>query len=167
MHRFSGRVWKLGDDVDTDQMAPFATLTSEWDAVRASMFPTRRDFVEGVREGDIVVAGRSFGCGSSREHAPENLKKLGVAAVVAESFGRIYFRNSVAIALPALACPGVHASVSEGDLIDVDLEKGTVRAPASGAELSGAAYSAEMLRILDGGGLLELLARRVQKGELP
>ena len=160
--RIRGRVWKFGDDVDTDAMAPMATLTGTWDQRFASMFPRRRGFSGQVRPGDIIVAGRNWGCGSSREHAPENLKKLGLGAIVAESFGRIFFRNCVAIALPALACPGVTAHCEEGDEIEVELGAGRVTIHRTGVEVVGPGYTVEMLNILDKGGLMNVLKEEVR-----
>src|SRR3990172_7461501 len=105
-----GRVWKFGDDVDTDAMAPWNTLALPLEERRAQLFPGRPGLVAGGGTGALIVGGRIFGCGSSREQAPENLRLLGVAGVVAESFGRIYFRNCVAMAFPNLPCPGLHAA---------------------------------------------------------
>ncbi len=161
-----GRVWKLGDDIDTDQMAPFGTLASEWEEVRASMFPARRELIAKMSPGDVLVGGRNFGCGSSREHAPENLKKLGLSGVIAESFGRIYFRNCIAIAFPNVACPGVGSLVEEGDVIEADLTTGVVRNVGDGRELAGSAYTPDMLAIIEKGGLMKLLEERVARGEL-
>lgn len=156
-----GRVWKFGDNVDTDAMAPWNTLSLPWEERRKSVLQIRPEFVEGVQPGDIVVAGRNWGCGSSREHAPENLKLLGVAAVVAESFGRIYFRNGIAIAFPNLACPGIHAACEEGDEIEIDLCGGTVRNLTRGAVLQARPYTEDMLAIVERGGLLEVLKERM------
>ena len=156
-----GRVWKLGDDVDTDVMAPWNTLALPFEERRAQLFPGRPDFVAGVGPGDLIVAGRNFGCGSSREQAPENLRLLGVAGVVAESFGRIYFRNCVAMAFPNLACPGIHAACQEGDEVELDLRTGGVRNPTRDVSLAAPPWTTDMLAILEAGGLLEVLRRRL------
>ena len=156
-----GRVWKFGDDVDTDVMAPWNTLSLPWEERRKAVLQIRPEFVEGVQPGDVIVAGRNWGCGSSREQAPENLKLLGVAAVVAESFGRIYFRNGIAIAFPNLACPGIHAACDEGDEIEVDVRSGRVRNLTRGGVLQARPYTEDMLAILERGGLLEVLEERV------
>ena len=103
-----GRVWKFGDAVDTDVMAPWNTISLAWEERRRAVLHVRPEFAEDVKPGDLIVAGRNWGCGSSREQAPENLKLLGVGGVVAESFGRIDFRNCVAMAFPNLASPGIH-----------------------------------------------------------
>ena len=156
-----GRVWKFGDNVDTDVMAPWNTLSLPWDERRRAILQTRPEFVERVRPGDLIVAGRNWGCGSSREQAPENLQLLGIAAVVAESFGRIYFRNCIAIAFPNLACPGIHAACEEGDELEVDIRSGGVRNLTRGVERQAQRYTADMLAIVEQGGLLEVLKRRV------
>lgn len=158
MERITGRVWKVGDDVDTDAIAPFGTLTGSWDAVKASMLRQHRAMVQGARSGDIVVAGRNFGCGSSRENAAENLKRLGLGAVVAESMGRIFFRNAIAIALPVMVCPGIRAWAVEGEDLELDLVEGIVR--RGSASRAAQAHSATTLEILRKGGLMRMLAER-------
>ncbi len=158
----AGRAWMFGDNLDTDQMAPFVTFTASWEETRPQMFPGRPDFTRDFATGDILVAGKNFGCGSSREQAPNNLKRLGVGVIVAESFGRIFYRNAVALALPVLACPGVSSAVSEGDQVEVDLTKGLVRNLTTGMELHGFAPTADMLRIFDAGGLLNTLSAGYQ-----
>jgi len=157
-----GRVWKFGHDVDTDVMAPWNSLTQPWEERRKVILHIRPEFAEEVKPGDIIVAGRNWGCGSSRENAPENLKNIEVGAVVAESFGRIYFRNSVAIAFPNIACLGVHDAFEEGDEMELDIEKARVRNLTSGAELQGQPYTSEMLNILRQGGLLNVLKERLK-----
>jgi 3-isopropylmalate/(R)-2-methylmalate dehydratase small subunit len=159
-----GRVWKFGDNVDTDVMAPWNTLSLAWEERRRTVLQIRPEFIEKVRPGDLIVAGRNWGCGSSREHAPENLKLLGVAAVVAESFGRIYFRNCIAIAFPNLACPGIHAASEEGDEIECDIRSGRVRNLTRGVELQAKPYTEDMLAIIAQGGLLEVLKQRLAAG---
>jgi 3-isopropylmalate dehydratase small subunit len=158
-----GRVWRFGHDVDTDVMAPWATITRPFEERRSSMLHIRPDFAAGVRPGDVIVAGRNWGCGSSREQAPENLKLAGVAAVVAESFGRIYFRNAIAIALPHLVCPGVWEDSEDGDEVEIDVVRATVRNHRRGVTRQARPYTADMLAIVRAGGLLEVLrARREQ-----
>ncbi|MEE9281951.1 MAG: 3-isopropylmalate dehydratase [Myxococcota bacterium] len=165
--RIRGRVWKFGDNVDTDVMAPWNAMSLPWEERRKQVLPTRPDFVEQVRAGDLIVAGRNWGCGSSREQAPENLRRLGIAAVVAESYGRIYFRNCVAMAFPNLACPGIAAACEEGDELEIDVRGGLVRNTTRGTELRARPYTDDMLAILERGGLLEVLKARVAEGSLP
>ena len=160
-----GRVWKFGDDVDTDVMAPWNSISAPWEERRASVLHIRPGFVDQVSPGDLIVAGRNWGCGSSREHAPENLKLLGIGAVVAESFGRIYFRNCIAIAFPNLVCPGIAAACEEGDELELDIESGWVRNLARGTELEGEAYARDMLEIVEKGGLMKVLEERLRGAE--
>ena len=161
-----GRVWKFRDNVNTDVMAPWEDIARPWEETRRRVLHIRPEFAEQVKPGDVVVAGRNWGCGSSREQAPQNLKALGVAAVVAESFGRIYFRNSIAIAFPNLACPGVSAAFEDGDQAEIDLETAMVRNLARGTELQGQPYTSEMLEIIEKGGLIALLKERLEAGSL-
>ncbi len=153
-----GRAWCFGDDVSTDALSP-----GQWaiDPVEVRMAHTLESldsrFPAQVRPGDLVIAGRNFGCGSSRETAPENLQALGVACVVAESFARIFLRNAIAIGLPVLVCPGIRPEISDGDQVQVDLGAGTVRNPRTGSVLSGERLPAEMRAILAAGGILALL----------
>lgn len=162
MTRLRGRVWKFGNNVDTDAMAPWATITQPFDERRETVLRMRPEFVREVRPGDLIVAGRNWGCGSSREHAPENLKLLGLGGVLAESFGRIYFRNCVAIAFPNLACPGIHAACEDGDDVEFDVETGVVSNHTRGSVLQAQPYTPQMLEILREGGLLEVLRRRLR-----
>ena len=157
-----GRVWKFGDDIDTDSMAPFHALTQPPEVRKRTMFPARPEFAQQVQAGEIIVAGRNFGCGSSREQAPENLRLAGIAAVVAESFARIYFRNGIAMGFPQVVCPGIAAACEEGHIVEIDLEAAMVTnlsAITAGAPvtLQARAYAAPMLAILRAGGLMALL----------
>jgi 3-isopropylmalate/(R)-2-methylmalate dehydratase small subunit len=163
--RIRGRVWKFGDDVDTDVMAPWNTISAPWEERRPSVLHTRPGFVDQVNPGDLIVAGRNWGCGSSREHAPENLQLLGIGAVVAESFGRIYFRNCIAIAFPNLVCSGIAAASEEGDELEVDIASGRVQNLTRGTELQGEAYTRDMLEIVEAGGLMKVLEQRLGGGE--
>ena len=159
-----GGAWVFGDNVDTDVMAPWNTLALPWEERRKAVLAVRPEFVARVQPGDVIVAGRNWGCGSSREQAPENLQLLGVAAVVAESFGRIYFRNCVAIAFPTLACPGIQAACADGDAVEIDLRSGRVHNRTRDVVLQARRYAPDMLAILEAGGLLEVLKRRVASG---
>ena len=156
-----GRVWKFDHNVDTDVMAPWTSLGQPWEERRKVILHNRPGFSDQVKPGDFIVAGRNWGCGSSRENAPANLKELGLAAVVAESFGRIYFRNSVAIAFPNIACPGVHEAFEEGDEIELDLKTARVRNLTRPTEIQGQTYTEEMLNIIEKGGLMNVLKKRI------
>ncbi len=155
-----GRVWLFGHDVSTDVLSPggFAVDPVEI-RMQHCLESLNPKFPTEVAAGDVVVAGRNFGCGSSRETAPENLKALGVGCVVVESVARIFLRNAIAIGLPVLVCRGAHDAFADGDRIAVDLGTGTVTNPTTGATLSGESLPAEMREIIDAGGILALLAR--------
>lgn len=161
-----GRVWKFGDGVGTESLAPAHTLHAEWEARKQSLLPERPEFVSEVRAGDIIVAGKNWGNGAIRDRASQHLKDLGVGAVVAESFGRIHFRTCVAIALPSLVCPGITVACDEGDDVSVNLETGHIQNFTQGTELSGQAYGADMLEVVRAGGLMKLLEQRAGEGRL-
>jgi 3-isopropylmalate/(R)-2-methylmalate dehydratase small subunit len=157
--KLKGRVWRYGHDVNTDYIIPgrYMELTDP-DEMAAHVFeehdPT---FREGVKRGDVVVGATNFGCGSSREHAPLALKHAGVSCVLAESFARIFYRNAINIGLPALECPGVHDSVSNGDTVEVDATGGVVRNLDSGVELRFTPLPPFMVEVLNAGGLVPYL----------
>jgi 3-isopropylmalate/(R)-2-methylmalate dehydratase small subunit len=162
--KIRGRAWLFGDDISTDLLAPGAYAVAPLDErKRHTLEAVNPRFAEEARPQDVVVAGRNFGCGSSRETAPEGLLALGVGCVVAESFARIFLRNAVAIGLPALPCPGAASAVADGDQVEVDLEAGTVRNLSTGVVVSGQRLPPQMLEILGAGGILPLLRRRVQE----
>jgi len=164
-HIITGRIWKFGSDIDTDNMAPIPSLTGNWMQRRAAMFRLRPGFVAQAQPGDIVVAERNFGCGSSRVEAAENLKLLQLGGVVAESFARIFFRNCVSLGFAAVTCPGIAAATEEGDRIEVNLDTGQVTNLTQEQELFGVPYTENMLAIFDEGGLMNVLKRRAEQGE--
>ncbi len=153
-----GRAWKFDHDVSTDLLSPG---TYAVDPVEVRMIHTLESispgFASDVRTGDLVIAGRNFGCGSSRETAAENLKALGVACVVAESLSRLFMRNAVAIGLPVLICAGVHEAFADGDEVAVDLAAGTITSGDGDRRLQGEPLPPEMRDILAAGGILALL----------
>jgi 3-isopropylmalate/(R)-2-methylmalate dehydratase small subunit len=156
--RIRGRVWCFGDDVSTDLLSPGEYAIAPVEVRKAHTLEALNPrFPSEVRPGDVVVAGRNFGCGSSRESAPENLQALGIACVVADSFARIFLRNAVAIGLPVLACAEAGEALAEGDEIEVDLASGLVRNAGTGAVRQGEPLPAEMRAILAGGGIIEAL----------
>jgi len=124
-----GRVWKFGDDVDTDVIIPgrYLVLTDEKELAKHLMEGSDPKFSEKVKKGDIIVAGKNFGCGSSREHAPIAIKGAGISAVVAESFARIFYRNAINVGIPLLESKDISKNVSNGDEIEIDLEKGIIK----------------------------------------
>jgi len=159
------KVWKFGHNIDTDVLAPWKSISAPWEERRKDVLHTRPGFVDQVQQGDIIVAGRNWGCGSSREQAAENIKKLGVAAVVAESFGRIFFRNAIALALPSIVCIGVYEAFEEGDEMEIDLNTAVIRNHTCGIRLQGQHYTKEMLDIIAKGGLMAVLKERLLNTE--
>ncbi len=125
------RVWKFGDDVDTDQIVPgrySPYMTAESELARYAFVEHRPEFAGEVQPGDVIVAGRNFGCGSSREYAPRALKKCGVAAIIAPSFARIFFRNALNLGLPLFEDAPVAGALADGDEVALDVATGTLRA---------------------------------------
>lgn len=155
MTLIAGRVWLLGDDVSTDLIQPsrYMHLRSNLEELAKHVLEdVRPEFSSEVRQGDIVVAGKNFGMGSSREHAPLLLVQLGVSAVVARSFARIFYRNAINLGLPAVTCDT--SRLLDGDRLEVDLERGTVGVSVRGIELTAQPLPRVMLNILEDGGVV-------------
>ncbi len=156
-----GRVWVTGDDIDTDQIyhGKYLPLTDpEEMATHAMEFvPGMENFAREVKKGDLVVGGRNFGCGSSREHAVVSLTYSGVACIVAESFSRIFYRNAVNRGLPILECPGISGFVTTGDRISIDLSSGVIRRLSDGKTIQARPLSGLEHEIAGAGGLLHYL----------
>lgn len=159
-----GKVWKFGDNVTTDYMDPSFTRASPWEEVRKAILHIHDRFPAEHRPGDVIVAGENFGCGSSRESAPANLKRLGLSCVVAESFGRIFFRNSIAIAFPVMACKGISQEFAEGDELELDFEQSLVRNLTRGTERSSNPLPPALIEIVRSGGVLQLLQEKGRAG---
>jgi len=155
-----GKVWRFGDDVNTDEIIPARYLNSSDPAELAAhcMEDADPDFVRKMKPGDFIVAGRNFGCGSSREHAPVAIKAAGITAVIAESFARIFFRNAINVGLPILECPGASEIANESDG-ELDLAAGVFS--AGGRNLEGAPYPEAMRRLIDAGGLMPYVAAKL------
>ncbi len=150
-----GKVWKFGNDIDTDVILPgrYLIYNDEENLSKHCMEGLDEDFDKKAQKGDIIVGGTNFGCGSSREHAPMAIKGLGISAVVAESFARIFYRNACNIGVPLVEAPGISKKVSEGEKINIDLEKGIIKI-ASGEEIEFKKLPPFMLNILNNGGLI-------------
>lgn len=157
-----GKVHKYGDNVDTDVIIPARYLnTAEASELAAHcMEDIDASFAARVRRGDILVSGRNFGCGSSREHAPLAIKASGVACVVAESFARIFYRNALNIALPILECPAAARAISAGDEVSVDLETGEIVDRTTGQSFAAEPFPPFMLELIAAGGLANYLNNR-------
>jgi 3-isopropylmalate dehydratase small subunit len=153
---FNGRVWIFGDDVDTDQIIPARYLTSSDAAVLAMHCMEDADpaFPGKVRPGDIIVAGKNFGSGSSREHAPIAIKAAGVACVIADSFARIFYRNAFNMGLPIFVCEGFAQKVREGETIHVDGMAGEIRIDGKADCYTVSPIPPFMQELIEAGGLM-------------
>ena len=163
MERFiKAKVWKFGDDIDTDLITPGKYLgTPELDEhVLVTEDP---EFPKQVQQGDVLVGGKNFGCGSSRETAPEALKKLGIIATFCESYARIYYRNSVGLGLPPLIVPGVSKEVEKGDEIEFSYETFTLKNTRTGKELKAEQIPDFLLEIIEEGGQEKILRKKMKQ----
>jgi 3-isopropylmalate/(R)-2-methylmalate dehydratase small subunit len=159
---FRGRVWKLGDNIDTDVITPGKYLILSIDELKKYVLePIDPEFPRKVKPGDILVAGKNFGCGSSREQAPAALKALGISVVIAESFARIFFRNAVSLGLPVVICDGISEKVKEGEFLEVNLEIGEIRNLNTGQIIKTKILSRQMVEILKAGGIIPLLRKKL------
>ncbi|MGD9130669.1 MAG: 3-isopropylmalate dehydratase small subunit [Candidatus Bathyarchaeota archaeon] len=162
-----GKAVKFGDNVDTDVIlpGPYLVHTDPNELAKHAMEGLDPKFAEKAADGVIAVGGKNFGCGSSREQAPIALKYSGVKCVLAESFARIFYRNSITIGLPVLACPGVSSKVKEGDAMVVNLQTGKVENKTNGSVLEATRLPEFIMEILEDGGLIEHLKRRIETNE--
>ncbi|MDD1765111.1 MAG: 3-isopropylmalate dehydratase small subunit [Methanomassiliicoccales archaeon] len=160
-----GRVWKYGDHVNTDLIIPGRYL-DDYD-LRSLAAHVMEDldpsFSKKVRHGDVVVAGRNFGCGSSREQAPVALKHAGVSAVVAGSFARIFYRNAINVGLPVIVCPEAASRLVDGDIVVIDVEEGVLVRPSSHTRIEFKPLPGFLLEILSDGGLVPHMKKRCLK----
>ncbi len=159
-----GQVWKFGSNVNTDEIIPARYLNSSDPAelARHCMEDLDADFMKKFHPGEIIVAGENFGCGSSREHAPLALKAAGVAAVVAASFARIFFRNAINIGLPIVECPAAAAATDQGDALDLDLARGAVKNLTKNLSWPVAPFPKEMQDIIAAGGLMNFVTKQAK-----
>ncbi|KPL04412.1 MAG: 3-isopropylmalate dehydratase [candidate division Zixibacteria bacterium SM23_73_2] len=162
-----GKAWVTGDNIDTDQIyhGQYLPLTDPKEMAKHAMefVPGFENFTRKVKSGDIIVAGKNFGCGSSREHAVVCLREAGVSCVVAESFSRIFYRNSINLGFPLLECEGISEKVKTGDELEVEPQSGLIRNLTTKKEIRGKPISGLELEIAQKGGLLNYLSN--QKGD--
>lgn len=158
-----GRAWKFGDDVNTDLIIPARYLNTSDPAELAShcMEDVQADFAEKIRPNDVIVAGRNFGCGSSREHAPVAIRACGVSCVIAASFARIFFRNAINIGLPIFESEDASREIEAGDEVEADMTEGTIR--ARGKVYRVEPYPELLREMISNGGLIPHLKRRLAK----
>jgi 3-isopropylmalate/(R)-2-methylmalate dehydratase small subunit len=162
--KVTGKAVKFGDNVDTDVILPgkYLVLIDPHELAKHAMEGLDVDFPAKAKNGIVVVGGKNFGCGSSREQAPLALKYSGVKCVLAESFARIFFRNAINIGLPAIECKGISAAVDNGDEVTVDFEAGTIKDVTKGENFQVAKLPPFILEILADGGLIEYLRREMR-----
>ncbi len=158
----TGKAWKYGDDVDTDVIIPARYLNTSDPAelARHCMEDLDREFAAKVAPGDILVAGKNFGCGSSREHAPIAIKAAGVATVVARSFARIFYRNAFNMGLPIFEAPEAIDGIDSGDRLSIDMKSGRLRNETKGTEYEVAPVPPFMRELVEAGGLLNYTVGR-------
>ena len=159
----TGKVHKYGADVNTDLIIParYLNVSDPAELAKHCMEDLDKDFATRVRPGDIIMATTNFGCGSSREHAPLAIKGCGVSCVIAKSFARIFFRNSIDIGLPVLECEEAVDNTQAGDTLEVDLATGAIKNQSSGKTFTAKAYPEFMSQIIAAGGLIEYTKRRL------
>ena len=155
----SGKVFKYGDNVDTDVIIPARYLNAPDPAELAKhcMEDIDIDFAKNVKKGDIIVANKNVGCGSSREHAPISIKASGVSCVIAETFARIFYRNSINIGLPIIECPEAAKAIENGDEVEVDFDSGKIYDRTKGTEYQGQAFPEFMQKIIKAEGLINYI----------
>ena len=156
MESARGTVFKYGDNVDTDVIIPARYLaTSEpSELAKHCMEDIDKDFIKNVKKGDIIVADKNFGCGSSMEHAPIAIKAAGVSCVIAKTFARIFYRNSINIGLPIVECPAAADAIKAGDTVSVNFDTGVITDETTGESFQGQAFPPFMQGLIDAGGLI-------------
>ena len=159
----NGKTWKYGDNVDTDVIIPARYLNDPDPAALAShcMEDIDLTFASGVKQGDIMVGGWNFGCGSSREHAPISIQASGIACVIAASFARIFYRNSLNIGFPILECPEAAEEIQKGDEVSVDLQTGVIEDKTTGKTYQANPQPPFIQAMIDAGGLLKYIKGKV------
>ncbi len=157
-----GRVWKFGKNINTDEIIPARYLNTSDPSELAKHCMEDADplFPEKVKNGDIIVAGSNFGCGSSREHAPIALKASGVSCVIASSFARIFYRNAFNMGLPILECPGAVGCIDEGDVVQISLDSGAITVEKDGRKLMAQPVPEFMQSLLREGGLMNYVKKK-------
>ncbi len=157
-----GKTHKYGNNIDTDVIIPARHLTTAdpKELAKHCMEDIDSDFCKVVKEGDIMIAGANFGCGSSREHAPLAIKGCGVSAVIAESFARIFYRNSINIGLPILECKEAAKAIVAGDEVSIDLDSGVIKNITTGAEFKAEPFPPFIQGLIEAGGLVKYIEEK-------
>ncbi|MDE7432129.1 MAG: 3-isopropylmalate dehydratase small subunit, partial [Lachnospiraceae bacterium] len=154
-----GKVYKYGDNVDTDVIIParYLNVPDPAELAKHCMEDIDIEFAKKVNEGDIIVANKNFGCGSSREHAPIAIKACGVSCVIAETFARIFYRNAINIGLPIIECPEAAKAIEAGDEVEIDFDSGMIYDKTKGTEYVGQAFPEFMQKIIEAEGLINYI----------
>ena len=162
--KIKGKTWKFGDDVDTDAIVParYLNTTSAKELAAHCMEDADPGFASRVKPGDIIAAGKNFGCGSSREHAPIAIKAAGVSCVVARSFARIFYRNAFNMGLPILECPEGAERIRTGDELEIDLDSGIIENHTRQETYRAQAIPPFMQKLVKAGGLIEYVQEQMQ-----
>jgi len=163
--KLQGNVWRFGKDVDTDLIIParYLNTSDPEELAKHCMEDADPQFVNKMQEGDIIVADKNFGCGSSREHAPIAIKAAGVSCVIAKSFARIFYRNAINIGFPIFECPAAAAAIAEGDKVEVDAASGVIKNLTKGEEYQAAPFPEFMQVLIAKGGLVNYVKEKVKK----
>lgn len=162
--KLNGKVWKFGDDVDTDAIIPARHLTTSdpKELARHVMEDADKDFPLKIASGDILVAGKNFGCGSSREHAPIAIKAAGIQAVIAKSFARIFYRNAFNIGLPIFESADASDGIREGDIVEIDADKGVIKNISKNEIYTSKPIPSFMQELISAGGLIEWTKKKIK-----
>lgn len=157
-----GHVFKYGDNVDTDVIIParYLNATDGKELAKHCMEDIDKEFITKVKDGDIIVANKNFGCGSSREHAPLAIKCAGVSCVIAETFARIFYRNAINIGLPIIECPDAAKEIEAGDELEVNFDTGVITDKTKGTSYQGQAFPPFMQKIIDCEGLVNYINQK-------
>ena len=155
----NGSVFKYPDNVDTDVIIParYLNTPNAQELATHCMEDIDKEFIHNVKDGDIMVAGVNFGCGSSREHAPVAIKASGISCVIAKSFARIFYRNAINIGLPILECPAASEAIAEGDTVSIDFDTGVITDETTGRTFQAAPFPPFIQNIIAKGGLMNSL----------
>lgn len=162
---YKGKVWKVGNDVDTDVIiaARYLNDASDENMKKHCLEDAIPNFSTVISVGDILVAGKNFGCGSSREHAPISIKVAGISCVIAESFARIFYRNAINIGLPIISSPEAAAEIQAGDELEIDVEQGLIKNLTQSKEYQGETFPPFIQEIIAAGNLLNYVKKKVEQ----
>ena len=163
MESVHGKVHRFGDNIDTDVIIPARYLNSSdpEELKLHCMEDIDPEYIKKMVPGDIIVAGKNFGCGSSREHAPIAIKASGASCVIAETFARIFYRNSINIGLPIIECPEASAAIQDGDELSIDFNTGMITDITSGKSYQGQSFPEFMQKLIDAGGLINYINEKI------